>query len=321
LISAGWISRRASYRTSTYCGNPGYNVAYWNCSSARSRNGDGQITANGEPLRFFHFSGFSPEDPDELSRHGNRTGLDGQPLVRSLCRDYASKLNEHGYQSARDWEYGFARLPNGPELSGSLRQRYRKALAAREMDGSIFSEDGASRFRELLARDHPWGSTSSATSNQRWESERWGRQMVSALTAGEVPRAAISLPSLSRQGHAFKADAIGDARHPIHLICANADVMVALAAELGSILHDRYSVGFWWWEGRDIPLPPEAGVLLPRRDLGRIGARAPCGRGGLAHSRQEDHDPGRAGGAVFRRQGEPRAAGWIPVPLRLRLPE
>jgi glycosyltransferase involved in cell wall biosynthesis len=233
--------------------DPGYNVAYWNLFERTIENDDGRITVNGEPLRFFHFSGYSPERPDELSRHDDRTDLDKQPVLRGLCEGYRRKLDGHGYQDAREWEYGFSRLPGGMELNRGLRQRYRRAVATEEMTGSLFSEAGAWRFVELLSADHPWGVNLLGYLESEMGVGEAGRQMLSALSAADVPRTAISIPSISRQGHDFTGDGIGDARYPVNLICANADMMVELAAQLGSILHGRYSVGLWWWEVESFP--------------------------------------------------------------------
>ncbi len=231
----------------------GYNVAYWNLFERALEGANGRVRVNGEPLRFFHFSGFSPERPEELSRHDDRTDLNRQPVVRSLCEDYRRKLDEHGYEDARKWGYGYARLPGGMTLSRSLRQRYRKAVADGEMTGSLFSEAGARQFVELVSGDQPWGVNLIGYLESEMGVGEVGRQMVSALSVADVPRAAISIPSLSRQGHEFRGDAISEARYPVNLICANADVMVALAGEFGSVLHGRYSVGLWWWEVETFP--------------------------------------------------------------------
>jgi len=233
--------------------DPGYNVAYWNLFERTISKEDGRFTVNGEPLRFFHFSGYSPEDPDRLSRHDERTDLGKEQAVRDLCEDYRRRLDQRGYRTARRWEYGFSLLPGGMELSRSLRQRYRAAVAAGEMKGSLFTEDGAGRFAELLSGDHPRGVNLVGYLDSEMGVGEVARQMISALAAADIPRAAISIPSSSRRRHDFRADAIGEARYPVNLLCANADVIVDLAAELGWLIHGRYSIGLWWWEVEAFP--------------------------------------------------------------------
>ncbi len=46
------------------------NVAYWNLGPRRLTASGGGYLVNGEPLTFFHFSGYDPRRPWLLSRHG-----------------------------------------------------------------------------------------------------------------------------------------------------------------------------------------------------------------------------------------------------------
>ena len=65
--------------------HPGYNVAYWNLPHRKiSRDGAGQYLVNGEPLRFFHFSGFDPKLPSLISKH--QTGFPGATSAKRPSR-------------------------------------------------------------------------------------------------------------------------------------------------------------------------------------------------------------------------------------------
>ncbi|HEX3111599.1 MAG TPA: group 1 glycosyl transferase, partial [Thermoanaerobaculia bacterium] len=56
----------------------GYNVAYWNLAQRPvTRNGVGAFVVNGQPLRFFHFSGFDPSLPSLVSRHDTSQSVAG----------------------------------------------------------------------------------------------------------------------------------------------------------------------------------------------------------------------------------------------------
>ena len=71
--------------------DPGYDVAYWNLSHRPiARAGDGW-TAASRPLRFFHFSGFNPENPKPFSKHQNRFDLDSIGPARDLALEYAAR--------------------------------------------------------------------------------------------------------------------------------------------------------------------------------------------------------------------------------------
>ena len=84
--------------------HPGYNLAYWNlpCYSL-TREGDGTVRVDGEPLAFYHFSGFDPEHPDILSRHDLRYRTRLDPIVRDLLNAYLDRLKANGYSVCKDW--------------------------------------------------------------------------------------------------------------------------------------------------------------------------------------------------------------------------
>jgi glycosyltransferase involved in cell wall biosynthesis len=80
------------------------------------------------------------------------------------------------------------------------------------------------------------------------------RGIASALAAVGVPVAAHTLTAhrvASVPGPAAPREA---ARHPVSLICANAEGMEGAHAELGDDWFDnRYAIGFWWWESVAFP--------------------------------------------------------------------
>src|SRR5262249_17502962 len=81
--------------------DPEFNVAYWNLH-ARGLDHDGQrYTVDGRPLAFFHFSGFDPDRPEQLSRHQTRIKLAERPVLAQICREYAADLEEGGHPTAR----------------------------------------------------------------------------------------------------------------------------------------------------------------------------------------------------------------------------
>ncbi len=129
--------------------NPGLNVAYWNLAHrtvARSPRG---YTVNGEPLCFFHFSGFNPEEPHGLSRHQNRFTLDDLGDARELVLAYRNRLFEEGYSECRKWPYAFGTFRNGfpiPEM-GRPAHHEMPDVVARLSDP--FSDEGYQAFVDL----------------------------------------------------------------------------------------------------------------------------------------------------------------------------
>lgn len=144
--------------------SPAYNVAYWNVFARPITAVDGRYEVEGEPLRFFHFSGFDPHHPNLLSKHQAdrpRTLLSRSPVVAALCRDYADRLFEFGHQEACRHPYGLNTLVNGLHLDTTIRRLYRTALEAGPEAGGPppdpFEPGGADEFVAWLRAPTPTG--------------------------------------------------------------------------------------------------------------------------------------------------------------------
>ena len=88
------------------------------CSSAAvERQPDGTLTAGGEPLAFFHFSGYDPDRPQLLSKHQGerpRAVLTKEPIVKDLTDAYATALRAAGFERLKDLPYRYDSLAGGP---------------------------------------------------------------------------------------------------------------------------------------------------------------------------------------------------------------
>ena len=106
----------------------GYNVAYWNLHSRHLSEESGCWRCNGGPLHFFHFSGYSVDQPDSISRYMTRYRLSDRPDVRPLFDFYARCLRENDHDATRRWAYTFGSFRDGETIPDTLRTRYRAAL-------------------------------------------------------------------------------------------------------------------------------------------------------------------------------------------------
>jgi len=144
--------------------DPGYNVAYWNLPHrVLTRDGD-RIQVDGNPLRFFHFSGFHPDAPHLLSKHQYaplRIRLSETPLLAGLCERYAAALNEAGFADCSALPYGFAATAGGLPLDARTRRVLRRTYLDDEASGQSpsfpnpFSRDGDGDVIERLLRPSP----------------------------------------------------------------------------------------------------------------------------------------------------------------------
>jgi len=154
----------------------GYNVAYWNLRQRRVAEEGGGVTVNGQPLRFFHFSGADPAYPEMVSKHDGRLRLGDIGAAARLLGEYLVELREAGYDSFRSAPYAFSVFADGtllpdaariayrhspelqaaagddpfahPEIFSGLRDARRPALAAR---AGVVSYRALSRVRPLVA--------------------------------------------------------------------------------------------------------------------------------------------------------------------------
>jgi len=110
-----------------------YNVAYWNLDHRDLRWTGSRYEIDGAPLKFFHFSGFSPNERHLLSKHqidSPRILLSERPSVRRICNEYADLLWANGYGASNSSEYAFGRMANGVSIDDIVRWVYLGAVIA-----------------------------------------------------------------------------------------------------------------------------------------------------------------------------------------------
>jgi glycosyltransferase involved in cell wall biosynthesis/GT2 family glycosyltransferase len=159
--------------------DPGYNVAYWNLPHRVLTRGGDRILVNGRPLRFFHFSGFSPRAPHLISKHQDaslRIRLSDNPLLAELCERYAAALEEAGFANCWSLPYGFS-TAGGLPLDARARRVLRRTYLEDEAGGRApsflnpFSSDGAGDVVQRLLRPSPHAPSVPAYVGEIW-SER-----------------------------------------------------------------------------------------------------------------------------------------------------
>lgn len=161
FVDQRWIDFAPSLFAPAILKDPGYNVAYWNLPHrVLTREGE-RLLVNGRPLRFFHYSGFSPRTPHLLSKHQHaspRVRLSEVPLLGDLCRRYAAALEEAGFAECDALHYGFATTAAQLPLDARARRVLRRTYVEDEARvGAVpfpnpFSRAGAADVLERLMR-------------------------------------------------------------------------------------------------------------------------------------------------------------------------
>lgn len=123
----------------------GLNVAYWNLAHRRVVASQDRYVVNGVPLRFFHFSGFDPENAEVLSRHEDRFLSPGSlGDARSVIETYRAHLLANGYMASKGWPYAYGRFHDGTVIPDVCRRMIRDDLGLQQrlahLDGAALDD-------------------------------------------------------------------------------------------------------------------------------------------------------------------------------------
>lgn len=129
-----------------------YNVAYWNLSQRKLACENGTWRVNGKLLTFYHFSGYKPEAPTQLSIHFKRAIPSDMPTLSALASEYAERLHAHGYTRVKTIPYGLARFENGTPIPASARRLWHDMHGERHW-AQPFRVDNAKSFFAWLNSD------------------------------------------------------------------------------------------------------------------------------------------------------------------------
>jgi glycosyltransferase involved in cell wall biosynthesis len=123
-----WIDFVPSYYSFSVIREYGYNVAYWNLHEREITKVDSGYYVNSTALRFFHFSGYSPNKPWILSKHvadKPRVVISSNSLLKELAENYGKSAVEHGWDTKSSLAYGYSKLNEQIMLTPRIRKRYR----------------------------------------------------------------------------------------------------------------------------------------------------------------------------------------------------
>ncbi len=136
-----WVDAVPALFPNVVCRDVGCNVAYWNLHERDlAVDDDGNWSVNGEPLRFFHFSGHDDRDSFVLTRHLQgplRVRVDQQPPLRRMLRERSSRMAGarvgHG-----EPPYRWGRTGTGASLGPEIRRAYWDAVREADRAGGPF---------------------------------------------------------------------------------------------------------------------------------------------------------------------------------------
>jgi hypothetical protein len=113
--------------------HPGYNVAYWNLherglSLDHNAHENPKISAQGQALRFVHFSGALGLAPGAISKHAPTLDTKAFPAFGTLLATYLEELGSHALKEKRDYICDYDVDAAGHQIPRTVRQLFREEL-------------------------------------------------------------------------------------------------------------------------------------------------------------------------------------------------
>jgi hypothetical protein len=91
--------------------HPGHNVAYWNLHErVLSQISDKFYVNNSSPLVFFHFSGFDPANPEQISKYQNRFSFKNRSDIFPLFKNYVIILDRNNILYYQNFNCIYSRI-------------------------------------------------------------------------------------------------------------------------------------------------------------------------------------------------------------------
>ena len=130
--------------------DPGLNVAFWSLPGATVDDVGGELTVDGHPCRFLHFTGFVPEHPDVLVAYfDDLMSTHDVPALAPHYARYIDALHAAGRAEWRDAPYGFGLFDDGSRVPDVARHLYAALGPARARFGDPF-RTGRGSFHEWV---------------------------------------------------------------------------------------------------------------------------------------------------------------------------
>ena len=244
------------------CREPGYNIAYWNLHERELEVKDGSITVNREPVYFFHFSGFNPDEPHRVSKFQDRfKQMSDIGDARLLFSDYRRQLLNKGWRETKNWKYGYDYFSNGVPIPAAARQYYWELGPDVEHLGNPFA------WLEDALLDSPSGSEPQSGGHSApfginvlgyLTSEKgvgeMGRSNLRVVEAAAIPHVAnLIVDSGSHNLETLPPSYSTDNPYAINLVAVNADQLPNVVQTRGPYFNNRFTIGYWAWELSEFP--------------------------------------------------------------------
>ena len=241
--------------------DPGYNMAYWNLHERAVSAGDDLSINDGEPLYFFHFSGFDADKPLIVSKHQNRFQMGDIGDTRRLYSQYCDMLVEKGWNETRSWQYGHDFFRNGVRIPPSARRYYWSLGTDVLYLGDPFSwldnDPQEAAFRGVAPhkpKQLPGGINLLGNFGSEKGVGEGARSNLRIIQATGIPYAVNDwVDRRSRNVERVPGELTDENPFMTNLLTVNADEFARFAKEHPAYMTGHFNIGYWAWELPEFP--------------------------------------------------------------------
>jgi hypothetical protein len=104
--------------------DPRYNVGHWNLPERDVDIREDAVYVDGEPCRLFRFSGYSPDDPESVTKYSHRLTWSNVGAARVVFERFRLALEAAGYHETKGWPYAYGAFDNGVPVPDIARAIY-----------------------------------------------------------------------------------------------------------------------------------------------------------------------------------------------------
>jgi len=235
----------------------GFNVAYWNLHE-RSISAGREVTVNGEPLYFFHFSGFDPNKPWVVSKYQNRFEMSTIGDARKLYSDYRELLMKKGWGETSGWNYEHDYFATGVRIPTSARKYYWSLGpdVAHLGNPFLWLEDDSKRAtgKRFVDNTLPVGVNLLGYFESEKGVGEGARSNLRIIQATGVPYCINNkVDSGSSNVERLSEEVLTSNPYLVNLMTLNADGLCDFGSRHPSYLAGHYNVGYWAWELPEFP--------------------------------------------------------------------
>ncbi len=239
--------------------DPGFNAAYWNLHERTIVVGD-EVTVNGGPLYFFHFSGFDPNKPGIVSKYQNRFEMSTIGDTRKLYGNYRELLMKEGWGETSRWTYEHDYFANGVRIPATARKYYWGLGPDIAHLGNPFlwlndhAEPADQAMRSPIDSSLPAGVNLLGYFESEKGVGEGARSNLRIIQATGVPYCINNrVDSGSTNVERMEEAALNHNPYIVNFMTLNADGLYDFGSTHPSYLAGRYNIGYWAWELPEFP--------------------------------------------------------------------